>query len=313
MSEKCLGELLSEYPRDSYYLTDKMPVMLLEKSDDLERIFQEQLKRCRTAYFDFYMLHSLNRNNWDRAVRLKVYEFLLKKKAEGKIRKLGFSFHDTPELLKEIVKAGNWDFVQLQVNYLDWELYRSREQYEIATEAGIPVIVMEPLRGGALAQLSPDSAAILKQAEPEHSPASWAFRYLAGLPNVLCILSGMTRPEHLTDNLRTFSPIRPLNESEKATLEKALAVYRKQLAVPCTACKYCMPCPAGVEIPRIFGLYNQYKISHNRWHFTNSYRLIPAGSRADSCIECGECMKHCPQHLKIPELMKKIASEAGRV
>ena len=313
LSEKCLGELLQDYSRDSYYLTDKMPVRMAKEPADLERIFQEQLKRCRTAYFDFYMLHALDLANWKHSVKLKAYEYLLKKKAEGKIRKLGFSFHDSPEVLKEIVKSGDWDFVQLQVNYLDWELYRSREQYEIATEAGIPVIVMEPLRGGALAQLSPDAAAILQQAEPEFSTASWAFRYLAALPNVLCILSGMTRPEHLTDNLRTFSPIRPLSESERETLEKALTVYRKQLAVPCTACKYCMPCPAGVEIPKIFGLYNQYKISKNRWQFTNGYRTIPKDSRADSCIECGECMKHCPQHLKIPELMKKIASEVGKV
>ena len=313
LSEKCLGELLQEYPRDSYYLTDKLPVWFAKDEAGLEHIFQEQLKRCRTTYFDFYMLHSLNRENWKRAVELKAYDFLLKKKAEGKIRKLGFSFHDTPELLKEIVKSGKWDFVQLQLNYLDWELYRSREQYEIATEAGIPVIVMEPLRGGALAQLSPEASAILHKAEPDLSTASWAFRYLAALPNVLCILSGMTKPEHLADNLRTFSPVRPLTAGEKETLEKALTVYRKQLAIPCTACKYCMPCPAGVEIPKIFGLYNQYKISGNRWLFTNNYRAIPKDSRADSCIECGECMKHCPQHLRIPELMKKIASEAGKV
>ena len=312
-SEKCLGELLQEYPRDSYYLTDKMPLWSLKSRKDLETIFQEQLKRCRTTYFDFYMLHAVGQGNWSRAEKLKAYDYLLGKKKEGKIGKLGFSFHDTPELLKEIVKTHEWDFVQLQINYLDWELYRSREQYEIAAKAGIPVIVMEPLRGGALAELSPDAAAILRQAEPKLSTASWAFRYLAGLPNVLCILSGMTRPEHVEDNLRTFSPVRPLSTSEEEVLAKALTVYRKQLAVPCTACKYCMPCPAGVEIPTIFGLYNQYKVSGNRWQFGNGYRSIPEGSRADSCIECGECMKHCPQHLKIPELLKKIASETGRV
>ena len=308
-SEKCLGELLQAYPRDSYYLTDKLPVWFARKPADLERIFNEQLSRCKTTYFDFYMLHSLGVGNWKTAKRFKAYEFLAKKKREGKIRKLGFSFHDTPELLAEIVKAHPWDFVQLQLNYLDWELYRSREQYEIATKAGIPVIVMEPLRGGALASLSPSAAAILKKAEPGLSTASWAFRYLAGLPNVLCILSGMTLPEHMEDNIRTFTPIKPLSEGDKKVLNEALAVYRKQLAVPCTACKYCMPCPVGVEIPKIFGLYNQYKISGNKWLFSNNYNAIPEDSRADACVNCGKCLKQCPQKIKIPAELKKIAKE----
>lgn len=309
LSEKCLGELLQDYPRDSYYLTDKMPVWYASDEAGMERIFREQLSRCRTTYFDFYLVHSLGKDNWEKAQQLKAYDFLLKKKKEGKIRKLGFSFHDAPELLKEIVKAHPWDFVQLQINYLDWELYRSREQYEIATEAGLPVIVMEPLRGGTLATLSPDAEAILKKAEPDLSTASWAFRYLAGLPNVICILSGMTRPEHVTDNIRTFAPIRPLSENERKVLNDALAVYRKHLAVPCTSCKYCMPCPFGVEIPKIFGLYNQYKISGNRWGFSNIYKTIPASSRASACVGCGKCAEQCPQHIDIPLQMKKIAKE----
>ena len=308
-SEKCLGELLRNYPRDSYYLADKMPVWYARKPADLERIFNEQLARCRTDYFDFYMLHSMGEGNWAQAKKLRAYEFLLAQKKAGRIRKLGFSFHDTPELLKEIVQAHPWDFVQLQLNYLDWELYRSREQYEIATAAGIPVIVMEPLRGGALATLSPDAVKILKAAEPDLSAASWAFRYLAELPNVLCILSGMTRPIHMTDNLRTFSPIRPFRDADRKALREALTVYRKQLAVPCTACKYCMPCPVGVEIPKIFGLYNQYKISRNKWLFSNNYRAIPEDSRADACVNCGKCMKQCPQHINIPAELKKIAAE----
>ena len=308
-SEKCLGELLQDYPRDSYYLTDKMPVWFARNAADMERIFNEQLARCKTTYFDFYMLHSMGVANWKTAKRYKAYEFLAQKKKEGKIRKLGFSFHDTPELLAEIIKTHSWDFVQLQLNYLDWELYRSREQYEIAAKAGVPVIVMEPLRGGALASLSPDAAAILKKAEPKLSTASWAFRYLAGLPNVLCILSGMTLPEHMEDNIRTFTPIKPLSDSDRKVLNEALAVYRKQLAVPCTACKYCMPCPVGVEIPKIFGLYNQYKISGNKWLFSNNYSAIPEDSRADACVNCGKCLKQCPQKIKIPAELKKIAKE----
>ena len=312
-SEKFAGEALQKYPRSSYMLASKMPVWMVRGGRaGVERIFQEQLKRCQTDYFDFYLLHSLSASSWATAKQLGAPEFLKKMKAEGKIRHLGFSFHDTPEALQKIVNEGkDWEFAQIQLNYLDWELYRSREQYEILTGAGIPVIVMEPLRGGALAGLSPDAARILKNAEPDMSIASWAFRYIASLPNVLCILSGMSLPEHVVDNIRTFSPVKPLSETERKTLNAALLAYRKHLAVPCTACAYCMPCPAGVEIPRIFGLYNQYKISGNKWLLRNNYNAIPEDSRADACVNCGKCMKHCPQKIQIPAELKKIAAEIG--
>ena len=308
-SERCLGDLLKAYPRDSYYLTDKMPVWFARDAAGIERIFWEQLERCRTDYFDFYMLHSLDSANWELAQKYKACEFLERMKKEGKIRRLGFSFHDSPEVLRKIVDAREWDFAQIQLNYLDWELYRSREQYEILTGAGIPVIVMEPLRGGALAALSPDASDILRKADPHSSNAAWAFRYVASLPNVLCVLSGMTLPEHVEDNIRTFSPLKPLTESERKTLDQALAAYRKRLAVPCTACRYCMPCPAGVEIPKIFGLYNQYKISGNKWLFTNNYNVLPEDAKIASCVNCGKCTKHCPQKIQIPAELRKIAKE----
>ena len=308
-SERCMGEALKAYPRDSFYLTDKMPVWYAKGEADIERIFKEQLNRCQVDYFDFYLIHSLNANNWKLAKDYKAYEFLSRMKAEGKIRRLGFSFHDTPEVFKEIIGSRQWDFAQIQLNYLDWELYRSKEQYEIATEAGVPLVIMEPLRGGALASLSPEATEILKKAAPEYSVASWAFRYVASLPNVLCVLSGMTLPEHLEDNIKTFSPLKPLSDNERATLNQALLAYRKKLAVPCTACRYCMPCPFGVEIPKIFGLYNQYKISGNKWQFQGAYKTIPAESRADACVKCGRCARQCPQKIKIPEMLEMIAKE----
>lgn len=308
-SERCLGDLLQAYARNSYYLTDKMPVWFAKDAAGIERIFMEQLRRCRTTYFDFYMLHSLDSVNWELAQKFQAYEFLTRMKKEGKIRRLGFSFHDTPELLQKIVNAREWDFAQIQLNYLDWELYRSREQYEILTRAGIPVIVMEPLRGGALATLSPDASAILKKADPDSSNAAWALRYVASLPNVLCVLSGMSLPEHMEDNLRTFSPLKPLTEVERKTLAQALLAYRKHLAVPCTACRYCMPCPVGVEIPKIFGLYNQYKISGNKWLFSNNYKAIAEDARASACVNCGRCVKHCPQKINIPRELAKISAE----
>ena len=313
LSEKCAGDLLSKYPRSSYLLASKMPVGHLRREADLERIFNEQLKKCKTSYFDFYMLHALNARNWKKAVRLKVYEFLVQKKKEGKIRNLGFSFHDTPEVLKEIASAHPWDFAQIQLNSLDWELYRSKEQYEILTEKKIPVIVMEPLRGGALASLNAAAVKILKNADPSVSSAAWAFRYAGSLPNVLVTLSGMTQLEHLQDNLKTFSRFRPLSAQDRKTLNTALLAYRKSLAVPCTDCRYCMPCPVGVEIPRIFGLYNQLKLNNNKSAFNRAYNAIDEDSRASGCVACGKCLKACPQKINIPEELKKIDLEFRRM
>lgn len=308
-SERCLGELLKPYSRDSYYLTDKMPVWFARNSGDIEKIFKEQLARCKTRYFDFYMLHSLDTANWNLAQKYKAYEFLARMKKEGKIRKLGFSFHDTPEVLRKIVEAQEWDFAQIQLNYLDWELYRSREQYEILTKLGIPVVIMEPLRGGALATLNPEATGIFKKANPDASVASWALRYAASLPNVLCVLSGMTLTEHLEDNIKTFTNFKPLTDTERRTVEAALAAYRKSGAVPCTECRYCTPCPAGVDIPRIFGLYNQYKTSGNFFHFQLVYDKMTEDEKASACINCGVCLKKCPQKINIPEQLKKIEAE----
>lgn len=310
-SERALGTILQDYPRDSYYLTDKMPVWFAKNEKDVERIFKEQLERCKVEYFDFYLVHALDAERWEQAKKVKALDFLKKMKAEGKIRKLGFSFHDTPEMLQTIVDAyDGWDVAQIQLNYLDWELYRSREQYEILTKAGIPVFIMEPLRGGALASLTPDAVKILKTAAPQDSTASWALRYVASLPNVLCVLSGMSLPEQMEDNIKTFTPFRALTDNERKTLNDALVAYRKCLAVPCTGCRYCMPCPVGVEIPRIFGIYNQYKASGNKWLFNNNYNAIDEDSRASACVNCRRCMQHCPQKITIPEELKKIAKEA---
>ena len=313
LSEKAVADALKKYPRDSYLLADKMPMWMLEKPEQLEEIFQEQLNRCQCGYFDFYLMHALEKGVWERSKSLKVYEFLAAKKAEGKIRYLGFSFHDTPEVLQEIVDQKKWDFAQIQLNFLDWVIYRSREQYEILTQADIPVIVMEPLRGGSLATLTPKTCEMLTAADPDRSVPSWGLRYVASLPNVLTVLSGMSNPAQVADNLKTFTNFIPLSVAERATLAQALEIYKQTLAVPCTACRYCMPCPAGVAIPAIFVHYNQYKINGNGWLFNSNYTTIPAESRADKCIKCGKCAKHCPQHINTPEELAKIALEAEHI
>ena len=313
LSEKCAGDLLTKFPRDSYYLTSKMPVRALRKEADVERIWNEQLKKCKTEYFDFYLVHNLNAARWKDTIRFHVYEFLLQKKKEGKIRKLGFSFHDKPEVLETIAKAHPWDFAQIQLNYLDWDFYRSREQYEILLKYKIPAIIMEPLKGGALAPLNPEAAAILKQADPKASVASWAFRYAGSLPNVICILSGMTLMEHLEDNIKTFTDFKPLSKAEREVIAKALDIYRKKTTVPCTDCKYCMPCPVGVNIPRNFNIYNNFKITGVPHRFNMEYRGLPEDERADACVSCGACLKKCPQKINIPAELKKVVQEAAKL
>lgn len=308
-SEVCAGKLLSRYPRNSYFLADKMPVSLLKSAADVERIWNEQLERCQVDHFDFYLLHSLNCNYWEKVKEFEVIPFLEKKKAEGKIKYLGFSFHDEPSILETIAGYRKWDFAQIQLNYLDWTLYKSKEQYEILTRLGIPVWVMEPLRGGALATLNPKADAILKKADPAASIASWAFRYVASLPNVTCILSGMNRMDHLEENIATLSGFKPLTAGERRTLDRALTAYRSSGTIPCTGCSYCMPCAVGVEIPRNFGLYNQYKTSGNFRSFLGIYNKMPAGERASACVSCQLCVRKCPQQINIPEQLEKIVNE----
>jgi len=312
LSEKCVGAVLAKFPRDSFYLADKMPVRALRKAEDVERIWNEQLAKCKIDYFDFYLLHNLNRDRWEDVKRFKVWEFLRERQKEGKIRKLGFSFHDEPEVLETIAAAHDWDFAQIQLNYLDWTLYRSKEQYEILTKRGIPVIVMEPLRGGALANLNDEATKVFKAAAPNASSASWAFRFAGSLPNVLCILSGMTKMEHLEENIGTFTNFKALDDRERAVIESALAAYRKTGAIPCTACRYCTPCPAGVAIPRIFGLFNHYKVTGNYMQFRMIYDKLSEDERASACVECGACLKKCPQKIDIPKQLARIDAELKR-
>ena len=313
LSETCVGDLLSKYPRESYIIADKMPIRMLKEKSDLERIWQEQLKKCKTKYFDFYLLHALNGRNWKNAQRLKVYEFLKKKQENGEIKYLGFSFHDKPAVLEEIAKSYKWDFAQIQLNYYDWTQYKSKEQYEILTKYNIPVIVMEPLRGGALARLNAEAIKIFSRADAKASPASWAFRYITDLPNVLCVLSGMSQMEHLEDNINTFSNVKPLTKKERGVISGALAAYLKRGAVPCTDCRYCLPCPVGVAIPKIFSMYNSYKLDGNFAELEKSYSALSSEEQAQECVSCMACVKKCPQSIAIPDELKRISKDMEHI
>lgn len=305
-SEIVIGKILKKYPRKSFYLADKLPLRVLQDKQDVENKFNEQLKKCQVDYFDFYLAHNVNKREINTLERCDVYSQLLKKKKEGKIKYLGFSFHDSPELLEDVIKKYKWDFVQLQINPVDWKAVNAEKQYEIATKYNLPVIVMNPLKGGQLSTLNQKAVDLLKAANSKISPSAWSLRYCATLPNVLVVLSGMTAYEHVVDNVNTFTNFKPLTDKEQGILSNAIAVYNSSGAIACTYCQYCIDCPIGIDIPKHFLLYNQYKANGKKSRFVTGYESIEADKRADKCISCGICKIRCPQKLDIPNLLKEV-------
>ena len=313
LSERFLGEALKKYPRDSYYLTDKMPVWFAKTPGDIEKIFNEQLKRCQTEYFDFYLLHSLDENHWSEAQKLRACEFLDRMKKEGKITYLGFSNHASPETLRRFADAHKWDFAQIQMNYLDWEFSTSEEEYNILTERNIPVVVMESVRGGRLSNLTPELNAKLEAAQPGRSVSSWAFRWLMRHENVMVMLSGMSTMEQVEDNLKTFESDCALSDEQCAFLKEVAHEFKKSLTVPCTACRYCTDdCPQQLDIPGLLRVYNDYK--YDGWWHKGMLKDFAEDKLPSNCLGCGTCTGHCPQGIDIPSYMKKLANlqETGK-
>lgn len=307
-SELFIGEALKKYPRESFHLATKMPMWMVKAPEDAPRIFEDQLSRCQVEYFDFYLCHALNADTFEVMKKNGVYEYLKKEKEAGRIRHLGFSFHDSPDVLRQIVAYGEWDFTQIQLNHLDWELQDAKGQYEILTENGIPVVVMEPVRGGALASLCEESDAIFKAARPDKSVASWAVRYVASLPNVMTVLSGMSTVQQVEDNTATMMDFEPLTDEDRKVVEAALEAYRKNKTIPCTGCRYCMDCPFGVDIPGVFKAYNTFAIGGGKDRLRANIAALGEGHGPDMCKACGKCMTLCPQKIRIPDRMKEIAA-----
>ncbi len=306
-SEKFLGKALAGRPRESYHLATKLPVFIIKTREDAERIFNEQLARLQTDYIDFYLLHGLDSELWQTVESLDLHGFVKQKKAEGKIRHIGFSFHDEPEHLETICAAyDDWDFAQIQLNYLDWELYKSKEQYEILQKHGLPIVIMEPVRGGMLAEVGPKAAAVLDAARPGKSPASWAIRYAASFPEVMTVLSGMSNMAQLEDNLAAMQPFEPMTAGDKTALDSALSALKETAAIPCTGCRYCMPCPQGVNIPGLFWLFNGSARNGGPEAFAAAYRWVGDWEKPQNCIDCGACESICPQHLPIPALLRRV-------
>lgn len=308
-SEPFVGRVLNKYDRNTYYLATKLPVWLLEKEEDVERIFNEQLERLQKDYVDFYLLHALDKERWEKIKELKVVETCEQLQKEGKIKNLGFSFHDDYDVFEEILTSRNWDFCQIQYNYMDTEEQAGDKGYALTEKLGVPLVIMEPIRGGSLAGFSEDIEDMFHALDKEKSIASYALRWVASHPNVKVVLSGMSTEEQAADNLKTFAHFQPLSEAESATIEQVVKTLRSRVKNGCTGCAYCMPCPAGVNIPRNFKLWNQYHVYQKYEAVKFGWEGLAQKERAESCIKCGKCETVCPQHLSIRENLERVQKD----
>ena len=329
-SERATAEALNRHPRESWKIATKMSVFNTTSYEGCVAMYRKSLEIFKTDYLDYYLLHGIGTLN-DFNTRFKdtgAMDFLLKEREAGHIRNLGFSFHGNKEGFDQIIALHDqyhWDFVQIQMNYVDWEHPNGRNTradylYAELDKREIPIVIMEPLRGGALSDVPAQIADKLKEREPERSIASWAFRYVGSFPRVLCALSGMTYMEHLQDNLESFLDFQPLDDEEKKMLLDIATMMEDYPLVKCTACNYCMPCPYGINIPGIFKFYNDnitagtYVKSKEQEHYARARRkyllayneAIPTVRQADHCIACRRCERDCPQNIRIPDELRRI-------
>ena len=306
-SEKIFGKAFEIYDRSSYYLADKMSIWVCKDEQEMKDLFERQLKTLKTDYIDFYLVHSLNRNHYQKVKEFHCVEFLQEMKRQGKIKHLGFSFHDTYPVFTQILDDYDWDFVQIQLNYLDWQNQGAEQLYRELEKRNLPCMVMEPVRGGYLATLDEQRAKPFLEREPNRSIASWAIRWVESLPQVTVVLSGMSDMAQLEDNVAMMTNFEPMNEKELEAVAKVVEEIRKVNDIPCTGCRYCMDCPMGVDIPEIFAIYSRLKIFGKDKSFVEDYKeVMENGNGAEHCVGCQQCMNHCPQSIEIPDKLAMI-------
>ena len=310
-SEPFVGRAMKKYDRASFYYATKLPCWEVKKREDGLRIFEEQLKRLQTDYIDFYLLHALNRGSFREMKEMGIVDDLVELKNQGKIKNLGFSFHDNYEAFEEIATYRDWDFCQIQYNYMDTEEQAGDRGYALCEKLNLPIIIMEPVKGGALASYADDIMDRFKAVRPEKSIASWALRWVASKPQVKVVLSGMSTEEQVKDNLETFGNFEPMTELENQTVSEVVKEVKSRIKNGCTGCKYCMPCPFGVNIPGNFSLWNHFGMYHNVEGAKRRYEHMKPEERASQCQECGACEAACPQKLPICEHLKLMAEEIG--
>ena len=311
-SEKALGEILARHGiRDQVNIATKLPHYLIKKADSMEKYFTEQLKRLQTDHIDYYLMHMLSDiGTWEKLKKLGVEEWLQDKKESGAIKQVGFSYHGSTDMFCKLIDAYDWDFCQIQYNYMDEHSQAGRKGLHYANQKGIPVVIMEPLRGGKLVNRLPEDALkLFEDYKTKHTPAQWAFRWLWNQPEVTCVLSGMNSMEMVEDNIKTASEVRvgEIGRDEEALLQSVVRKINARMKVGCTGCGYCMPCPQNVDIPGTFASYNR-RYSEG-WKSAMSEHIMctairNTSSAASNCIECGKCESHCPQKIAIRKELK---------
>lgn len=312
-SEIVMGKILNQYPRESYYFATKFPGYDLSNMDKVEEIFEKQLEKTGMEYFDFYLFHCLSDQNIEAYLNPEygIYDYLMKKKKNGRIKHLGVSVHADYDIFKRFLEAYGEDieFCQLQINYVDWKFQEANKKVELLKEYKIPVWVMEPLRGGKLATVSDEYASRLQKLRPEEKVPAWAFRYLQTIPEITVILSGMSNFEQIKDNIETFETNEPLNAKEMECISE-IADEMIEMLLPCTSCRYCAEkCPKGLDIPRLLELHNEYVFSGDKKMALEGVMMLEEDKRPDACVGCRSCEAVCPQQLKISEAIKDFAEK----
>lgn len=312
-SELVVGKILKKYDRSSFYLATKLPVWFVKTVEDVDQYFNEQLEKLQTDYIDFYLMHAMNKERWDEMLKIGCVERLEQLQAEGKIKYLGFSFHDSYEVFEEMLNYRDWDFAQIQLNYVDVDEQAGIKGYELAEKKGIPLVIMEPIKGGSLATFAAEITEKLARLDPKASPASFALRWVGSLPNVKVILSGMSTMEQVEDNLNTFNSFRALSKEEQDVIADVKNILETRVKNGCTGCRYCMPCPAGVDIPGCFSAWNTYHAYQNynvvKWNWEEG---IGEEHQAKNCIKCGKCEASCPQKISIREDLVKVQEDLDK-
>lgn len=311
-SEPFVGRVLDKYPRDSYFLATKLPCWEVKSLEDAKRIFESQLTRLHKDYIDFYLLHSLGRVRWHEMLELGVLEYCENLKKAGKIKYLGFSFHDGYDAFEEIASYRDWDFCQIQLNYMDTDEQAGMKGYELTEKLNIPLIIMEPVKGGLLANLPDSITEKFRALNRTSSTASFAMRWIGSLPNVKVILSGMSTEEQVEDNLKTFTDFKPLTDAEQTAVTEIANILKTRVHNGCSGCNYCMPCPFGVNIPTNFRIWNTYGVYENKgeaiWQWTHD---LSEKEQAGNCAKCGKCEQDCPQRLQIRKDLEMVQAQIG--
>lgn len=305
-SEPFVGKVLKKYDRSSFYLATKLPVWKLETQADVETLFNQQLERLQVDYIDYYLLHALDAKKWKKVLELEIIPFVEKMKEEGKIRHIGFSFHDDYDVFQSILLYRDWDFCQIQLNYMDTAIQAGLKGYKLAEKLSIPIIIMEPIKGGSLVNLPLDIKTLFIDEDPSKSIASWALRYVASLQNVKVVLSGMSTMKQVVDNLKTFTNFEPLSKQELQTVERVAQAIRDRVRNGCSGCGYCMPCPFGIDIPGNFKIWNEEAMYGNRSGANDTYEEMKEAA-AIHCKKCGKCETMCPQQIQIREDLEEVA------